>query len=194
MAKRYLDLVVSVLGLAWLWPLLVVLGLLLKLASPGSALFRQRRIGYRGRPFNCYKLRTMRAGPPQPSPHIEDWRAYVFNPPRRDPRVTAIGRALRVTGADELPQLLNVARGEMSLVGPRPELPELVAQYPPLYRRRHLVRPGITGLAQVNGRADLTYHQTMLYDLDYVEHHPFLRDIAILARTLLVALRRQGAR
>lgn len=194
MAKRYLDLLVSILGLAWLWPLLAVLGLLVKLESPGPVLFRQRRIGCQGRPFTCYKLRTMRVEPPPPAPQVEDWRTYVFNPPRRDPRVSAIGRVLRVTTADEFPQLLNVVRGEMSLVGPRPELPGLVAQYPSLYRRRHLLKPGMTCLAAVNGRSDLTYHQAMLYDLNYVEHHPFLRDIAILARTLLVVLRRQGAR
>ncbi len=105
-----------------------------------------------------------------------------------------MGRFLRQTSLDELPNLLNVLKGDMSLVGPRPEVPRLVEQYPPEYHRRHDVRPGITGLAQVNGRGDLTYHETIVYDLDYVNNHSFLRDLAILARTVPTVLRRRGAR
>jgi len=143
-----------------------------------------------------YKFRTMAAAA-QDRPfaqRIDDFRRFVFNPRQRDQRVTPIGRILRRTTIDELPQLLNVVRGDMSLVGPRPELPEIVAQYPPEYHRRHEVKPGMAGLAIANGRADLTYHEAMLYDLDYVDHHPFWRDLAILVGTAMAVLRQEGAR
>jgi lipopolysaccharide/colanic/teichoic acid biosynthesis glycosyltransferase len=175
--------------------LLLTLGLLLKLESPGPILFSQPRIGYKGRPFIFYKLRTMKVTPPGPPPKVEDFRSYIFNPPqRRDPRVTPIGYALRVTTVDEFPQLLNVLKGDMSLVGPRPEIPELVEQYPPLYHKRHLVKPGMTCLAAINGRSDLTYHLSMLYDLQYTKKRSFLYDVKIIARTLLAVMRREGAR
>ena len=194
-AKRLLDIAISALGLSCLWPLLAVMAMLIKVESPGPLLFRQTRIGYKGRPFNCYKLRTMRMGASPPPPRVEDWSAYLFSPPgRRSPRVTRIGNVLRITTLDELPQLLNVLRGEMSLVGPRPEIPELAGQYPSEYHRRHEVKPGMTCLAAIRGRSDLTYHQTMLYDLDYVDNHSLLRDIYIIARTMIVVARRQGAR
>ncbi len=196
MSRRLFDLVVAILALTVLWPLWALAVLLIKLDSPGPAVFGQRRIGYKGRPFTCYKFRTMAAAA-QESPYserIDDFRSFVFNPPRLDPRVTGVGRILRRTTLDELPQLLNVVRGDMALVGPRPELPEIVAQYPPEYHSRHRVKPGMAGLAIANGRADLTYHEAIIYDLDYVEHHPFRRDLAILARTAVAVLRGEGAR
>jgi lipopolysaccharide/colanic/teichoic acid biosynthesis glycosyltransferase len=195
MAKRYADILVSALGLACLWHLLLILGLLLKLEAPGPVLFRQTRVGYQGRPFTLYKLRTMKVLSPGPPPVVEDFRTYMFSPPlQRDPRVTPIGHALRVTTADELPQLLNVLKGDMSLVGPRPEIPELVKQYPPTYHKRHRVKPGMTCIAAIRGRSDLTYHQSMLYDLEYIKKRSFLHDAKIVARTLLTVARREGAR
>ena len=107
---------------------------------------------------------------------------------------TVIGRALRLCSLDELPNLLNVLRGDLHLVGPRPDEPELVAQYRPEWRRRHDVKPGITGLAQIHGRTDLTYGEMMAYDLDYVDDHPFRRDVQIMLKTLGVVARREGAR
>jgi lipopolysaccharide/colanic/teichoic acid biosynthesis glycosyltransferase len=107
---------------------------------------------------------------------------------------TVIGRALRACSLDELPNLLNVLRGDMHIVGPRPDEPELVAKYLPAYHRRHDVKPGITGLAQVNGRADLTYDEIMTYDLDYVDRNSFARDVQIMLKTLGVVVRREGAR
>ncbi len=115
---------------------------------------------------------------------MKDIASLVFNPPQRDRRVTPIGLVLRSTSLDEWPNLLNVIKGDMRLVGPRPDEPELVEQYLPLYHLRHWVKPGMTGLAQVNGRSNLTYHQMMTYDLDYVRNHSWRRDLAILGRTL----------
>jgi lipopolysaccharide/colanic/teichoic acid biosynthesis glycosyltransferase len=122
---------------------------------------------------------------------VEDIEAFQFRPVGRR---TAIGHALRACSLDELPNLLNVLRGDLHLVGPRPEEPEIVAKYRPEYHQRHRVKPGITGLAQINGRADLTYAEIMAYDLDYVARHPFWRDVQIMLRTLRVVIRREGAR
>lgn len=199
MLKRAFDIAVSGALLIALAPLLAMLALIVRLESPGPVLFRQPRVGKGGRIFTMYKFRTMRVAP-DPSlergtvPQITDFTTYVFDPLHGGKQYTRIGKFLRSTSLDELPNLWNVLRGDMSIVGPRPEVPELVAQYPPEYRRRHEVRPGITGLAQVNGRGELTYHEAMVYDLDYVEHHSFLRDMAILARTVPTVLSRRGAR
>ena len=181
------------LGLSLIWPLLALLALLIRLESPGSPLFRQARVGRGGRPYTVYKLRTMRAGAPAADLTVQDFNTFIFTP-AHDPRRTRLGMVLRVTSMDEAPQLLNVIRGEMALVGPRPEMPEVVAQYPPAYHERHNVRPGLTGLAQIHGRTDVTYSETMAYDLDYVSRHPFARDVMIMLKTLGVVLRREGAR
>jgi lipopolysaccharide/colanic/teichoic acid biosynthesis glycosyltransferase len=144
-----------------------------------------------------YKLRTMRhPRPGEVKPYvIEDWKTYVFSPPgERDPRLTRWGAFARKTSVDELPNLLNVLRGEMSLVGPRPELPEIVAQYPDAYHRRHDVHPGITGQAQASGRSDLTYDEIVTYDLAYVDRHSVMTDVHILWRTFAQALTGKGAR
>lgn len=199
MAKRAFDLLVAAAALLVLSPLMAAVALLVRLESPGPVLFRQPRVGKDGKVFSMYKFRTMRvdAGDDDastPVPRVSDFSTYVFDPMYGGKQYTRIGRFLRSTSLDELPNLLNVLRGEMSLVGPRPEVPELVAQYQPEYHRRHNVRPGITGLAQVSGRGSLTYEQTMLYDLDYVDDHSFLRDLIILAKTLPVVLSRKGAR
>jgi lipopolysaccharide/colanic/teichoic acid biosynthesis glycosyltransferase len=178
-------------------PLLLLIAILIKLSSPGPVLFRQKRIGFAEKPFLMYKFRTMKTGSENQKGHpqrVKDIASFVFNPPRRDHRVTPIGRVLRSTSLDEWPNLLNVIKGDMRLVGPRPDEPELVEQYLPLYHLRHWVKPGITGLAQVSGRSNLTYHQMMTYDLDYVRHHPWRRDLAILGRTLAVVLKKEGAR
>ena len=153
--------------------------------------------GLKGKPFTMYKLRTMRYPKPgEVQPHrVDDFDSFVFTPAGyRDPRITRWGEFARKTSIDELPNLLNVLKGEMSIVGPRPELPEIVAQYPPYYHRRHDVLPGIAGLAQVHGRSDLTYEEIVTYDLAYVEHHSVLSDIRILWRTALVVLTGSGAR
>ncbi len=186
-------------ALVVLSPLLIAVALLVRLESPGPLLFRQPRVGKDGRLFTMYKFRTMRSDAAEaeaaaPVPQVSDFDAYVFDPLYGGKQYTGVGRFLRSASLDELPNLLNVLRGDMSIVGPRPEVPALVGQYPPEYHRRHAVRPGITGLAQVNGRGGLTYEKTMLYDLDYVDRHSLLRDLLILARTVPVVLSRKGAR
>lgn len=201
MLTRVLDVSLALVGLVITAPVLVLVALLIKLDSKGPVLFKQRRVGYRGRQFTMYKFRTMAHGtnhsPDSGVPPVSgdiDFRTYVFDPSGDATGTTRIGRYLRRYSLDELPNLLNVLKGDMSLVGPRPEVPELVALYPPEYHQRHEVKPGITGLAQVKGRRDLTYHETVLYDLDYVRDHSLRRDLAILARTVPVVLSRKGAR
>ena len=133
----------------------------------------------------------------RPAPlRAADLPAYIFNPPQsgRDPRLTRLGAVLRRMSVDELPQLLNVVRGEMALVGPRPEIPEIVAQYPPEYRQRLVALPGMTGLAQISGRSDLTYLRAVAYDLVYIEHRSAHLDLIILHRTVAAVLRGAGAR
>jgi lipopolysaccharide/colanic/teichoic acid biosynthesis glycosyltransferase len=191
------DRIVAALGVAVFGPLIALLSLLVKLSSPGPALFKQDRIGLRGRTFTMMKFRTMTDNahrvwaPPQ---RVNDFSTFVFHSIWPDKRVTPLGRIMRRASLDELPQLFNIFRGDMRLVGPRPDEPYLVEQYRPEFHRRHDVKPGLTGLAQVSGRSDLTYSQMMAYDLNYVDHHPFARDLAILARTLSVVLRKEGAR
>ncbi len=197
--KRAFDIVVAGAMLIALSPLIVVVAIAVKLESPGPVVFRQQRVGRDGAAFSMLKFRTMRSdtkdagdGSP-PVPQVSDFSSYVFDPLYGGKQYTRIGRFLRSTSIDELPNLINVLRGEMSIVGPRPDVPELVAQYPTEYQRRHSVRPGITGLAQINGRSSLTYEEMMLYDLEYVDHHSLPRDLVILAKTLPAVLSRRGA-
>ena len=178
-AKRAVDIVAGVLLALILLPLIAALTLLIRLDG-GPALFRQGRIGERGRPITIYKLRTMRASD--------------SNPPRwssaRDPRVTPVGRFLRRTHLDEAPQILNVLRGEMSLVGPRPEQPEFVRRLEeslPFYQRRHLIKPGITGWAQIRcgyAGSDVGSAWKLCHDLYYMKYRSLRLDLLILARTL----------
>ncbi len=197
MLKRIFDVVVT-LAVA---PIVIFVtgltALALAIELRGSPLFVQVRIGKDGRPFRMFKLRTMRHAAPGETPRyvIQDWESYVFSPTgHRDPRLTRVGELARKTSIDELPNLVNVLKGEMSLVGPRPEIPEIVAQYPECYHRRHDVLPGIAGLAQVSGRSDLTYAETVNYDLQYVDSHSLFTDISIIVRAFTVVLRGSGAR
>jgi lipopolysaccharide/colanic/teichoic acid biosynthesis glycosyltransferase len=194
---RFFETTVAVLMLTVFSPLLLLVSILIKLGSRGPVLFRQKRIGFDEKPFLMYKFRTMKNGSENQKGHpqrVKNIASFVFNPPRRDHRVTPIGRVLRNTSLDEWPNLLNVIKGDMRLVGPRPDEPHLVEQYLPLYHLRHWVKPGMTGLAQVNGRSNLTYHQMMTYDLHYVKNQSWRRDLAIMGRTLAVVLKKEGAR
>ena len=197
LSVRIFDLLAAGLALTVLSPFLLLVAFLIRLDSNGPALFQQKRVGLNGRLFTTYKFRTMKRGsenePGYPQ-HIQDFSSFYFNPPKKDPRLTRIGRMLRGTSVDELPQLLNVVKGDMRMVGPRPDEPGIVSQYLSHYHRRHRVKPGITGLAQVTGRSNLTYEQTMAYDLVYADHYSFSGDLAILARTLRVVLSKEGAR
>lgn len=197
MAKRTFDLVLTILGAPLVLPILAILALALAIELRGNPFFLQARVGLQGRSFTLFKLRTMQhPRPGEVQPHvIDDWKTFIFSPPGTDnPRITRLGAFASKTSFDELPNLLNVLLGQMSLVGPRPELPGIVAQYPPHYHRRHDVPPGITGLAQVSGRSDLTYDEIVNYDLAYVDQHSVMTDIHILWRTFFQALTGKGAR
>jgi exopolysaccharide biosynthesis polyprenyl glycosylphosphotransferase len=183
--KRGFDLVLSAILLMVLSPLMLLVALWVRLDSPGPVLIHQRRVGAGGMPFFMHKFRTMYWRPEGPE-------AAVPKQPD-DPRVTRAGRFLRRTSLDELPQLWNVLRGEMSLVGPRPELPAIVDLYEPWQRKRFLVPPGMTGWWQVNGRAERSMHLNTEIDLYYVQNYSILLDLQILLRTLGAVIRGRGA-
>jgi exopolysaccharide biosynthesis polyprenyl glycosylphosphotransferase len=193
--KRALDFVGATVGLLLAAPVLAVAAVGVKLTTGGSAFYVQARAGLNGRPFRLWKLRTMSADAEERLPELVDLHALeepVFKL-REDPRVTRFGRFLRRTSIDELPQLLNVLRDEMSLVGPRPEQLELVEKYRPEYRFRLAVKPGLTGPMQVYGRADLSFEERLAVEREYVENLSVLRDLRILAMTVTPVLRRRGA-
>lgn len=176
-------------------PVLLLSAAAVRVSSRGPALFTQVRIGRGGRPFTMWKLRTMRVTAEDERPlvlHLNEHDGMLFKI-RRDPRTTAVGRVLRRFSIDELPQIWNVLRGDMALVGPRPPLPDEVAQYSLAASRRLLVKPGLTGLWQVSGRADLPSTEGVELDLDYVENWSLTRDLGILLRTVGAVVRGRGA-
>ncbi len=193
-AKRCMDIVGAAAGLLLFGPLLAVLALLIRRDS-GPAFFRQTRIGANGRAFDVLKLRTMAVDAEARLPLLQELNegAGPLFKMEHDPRVTRIGRLLRKYSLDELPQLWNVLRGEMSLVGPRPPLPHEAAEYVGHTHRRLLVKPGMTGLWQVSGRSELSWEQSVRLDLDYVQNWSLARDLTILARTVPAVVRAKGA-
>mgnify|MGYP001202328096 CR=1 FL=1 len=194
-AKEVFDRIGAVLLLVGLAPLLGLLALLIRYDSPGPVLFRQTRVGRDGREFTIYKFRTMYVDAEQRLAELLDRNeadGALFKI-RHDPRVTRVGRWLRRYSLDELPQLFNVVRGDMSLVGPRPPLPREVAQYPDDMRRRFVVKPGMTGLWQVSGRSDLSWEDSVQLDLRYVENWSLSLDLVILLKTLTAVWRAAGA-
>jgi exopolysaccharide biosynthesis polyprenyl glycosylphosphotransferase len=199
-AKRAMDLVGSACGLILLAPLLVLVGLLVKLESRGPVLFRQRRMGLGGRVFWCLKFRTMVTDAEQRLRELEarnESAGGVLFKIKNDPRITPLGRFLRRTSLDELPQLWNVLMGEMSLVGPRPlqlrDSEKLADLDPEGYARRLSVLPGVTGPWQVAGRSNMDSYRMLRLDLDYVENWSIAIDLEILARTVVVVLACRGA-
>jgi lipopolysaccharide/colanic/teichoic acid biosynthesis glycosyltransferase len=179
--KRTLDIVGSVLGLLLLSPLLLAVAAVVRLGLGRGVLFRQVRAGCHGRPFTVVKFRTM-----------TDERDTAGNLLPDEQRLTPLGRCLRSTSLDELPELVNVLRGEMSLVGPRPLPMRYLERYSSEQRRRHDVRPGITGWAQVHGRNALTWDERFAHDVWYADHLSFWLDVCIILRTFRVVLSRQG--
>lgn len=193
--KRACDVGVAMVALITLAPLLIVLGIAVALTSRGPVFFRQTRIGVEGRPFEMLKFRTMCVDAEIRRAELEcmnesDGPLFKL---RHDPRVTGVGRWMRRYSLDELPQLLNVVNGTMSLVGPRPALPTEVTDFTLVERRREAVQPGLTGLAQVHGRSDLAWSETVRLDLEYVAYHSLLLDLRILVRTLPAVLGTRGA-
>jgi lipopolysaccharide/colanic/teichoic acid biosynthesis glycosyltransferase len=183
-AKRALDVVLAAIGLVAAAPVLLVAAAAIRLETPGHPIYRQRRVGMGGREFDLYKLRTMVHG----AEHVGAGLAVAEG----DSRITRVGMLLRRASLDELPNLVNVLRGEMSIVGPRPTIPVQVAQYDERQRGRLAVRPGITGWAQVNGRASLPWSERIELDLWYVEHRSLWLDLRIIARTLRLVIGGDG--
>lgn len=179
MVKRPFDLIATLVLTVLLLPVLLLLALLIRIDSAGPVFFRQQRVGQDGKLFNLYKFRTMYVDAPK----------YAVSPTQsNDPRITRVGRFLRRTSLDELAQLINVVKGEMSLVGPRPEMPFIVKQYTAAHRQRLRVKPGITGLWQLSADRAFQIHENIQYDLYYIRHRGIFMDFAILLHTLVFAM------
>src|SRR3954451_7729192 len=181
---RFLDLLIATVALVVLSPFLLAAAIAIKLGSRGPVVYRQRRVGRGGVEFEMWKLRTMERG--------SDPVGVGTVVTRDDPRVTAAGRFLRRTSLDELPNLVNVLRGEMAIVGPRPTIPAQVDDYTPFQNRRHEVLPGITGWAQVQGRAGIPWEERIELDVEYVDRRSAALDARILAKTVWLVITGQG--
>jgi exopolysaccharide biosynthesis polyprenyl glycosylphosphotransferase len=195
MTKRAFDLLVSVLALPAALPVMGLAALAIRLEGPGPILYNAERVGENGRLFHMHKFRSMVPDADRLQPLVQQraQNGAVLHKRPDDPRVTRVGRVLRRTSIDELPQLFNVLKGEMSLVGPRPEIPGLVERYDPWQRKRFAVPQGLTGWWQINGRSDKPMHLHTEDDLYYVQHYSIWLDLQILVRTVWVVLRSRGA-
>jgi lipopolysaccharide/colanic/teichoic acid biosynthesis glycosyltransferase len=197
--KRALDVIAILLALPCVLPVAVVIALVIRATSAGPILFQQERVGCRGRRFMCLKFRTMFCGAETATHqgHLKNLMdadvPMVKMDARGDARIIPFGKILRSAGLDELPQLINVLKGEMSLVGPRPCLPYEAEQYLPWQQERFNAAPGLTGLWQVSGRNERTYDEMVRFDIEYAESASLMLDLRILAKTMPVVLRRQGA-
>ncbi len=195
LVKRLLDVVFALLALVVAALPMLVIALAVKLTSPGPVLFRQTRVGKGGRAFTCYKFRSMYRDAEQRKAdllHLNEADGPIFKI-RNDPRLTPFGRFLRRTSLDELPQIFNILKGEMSWVGPRPPTPDEVARYSEWHLKRLDVTPGLTGLWQVSGRSDLSFDEMVKLDLYYAENWSLAMDIIILLKTIPAVLKREGA-
>lgn len=193
--KRVLDFLASVVLAVVLIPLFFIIAIVIKLDSPGPVLFRQMRVGKNGKQFRFYKFRTMVKDAEQQREGIvslNEATGPMFKV-KNDPRITRASAFLRKTSLDELPQIINVIRGEMSLVGPRPALPNEVKEYNALGMKRLLVMPGMTGEWQVNGRSDSTFEDMIKNDMDYIKNWSIWLDIKIMIKTIPVIIYRRGA-
>ncbi|HEY5212468.1 MAG TPA: sugar transferase [Acidobacteriaceae bacterium] len=198
-AIRCFEICFSLAALFFLWPLIVMQWAWIRLGTPGPGLFRQRRLGRGAECFSFFKLRTMYVDARQRWPELY---AYDYNPTEleqlhfkveRDPRVTPQGHWLRPSSLDELPNFWNVIKGDMALVGPRPEIPEMLPYYSGEMLLKFSVRPGVTGLAQVSGRGRLSFFRTVEYDLEYVRKRSFRFDLRIIWLTIVKMVCRDGA-
>jgi len=182
--KPLFDRLIALLSLILLSPLLVLAAVFIKLDTSGPIIFSHRRIGLAGKPFQLYKFRSMTCDPTN---------SGSFQTRKNDPRITRSGRLLRSSSLDEIPQLVNVLKGDMSLVGPRPDVAAQEKDYRPEdWQKRLSVKPGITGLAQVNGRSDCSFEERLGYDIEYVDTAGLLLDLEILWKTVRVILSRKG--
>ena len=193
--KRLMDIILSIIGIMILSPVYLIIIIVIKLDSKGATIFKQVRVGKDGKNFTIYKFRTMivqAESKRQLDINPEDLENFVFQS-KSDSRVTKVGNFLRRSSLDEIPQLFNVLFGNMSLVGPRPEIPEVVKYYPESYHQRLLVLPGITGLAQISGRGEIELGKTVTYDLDYIKNFSVVLDIKILLLTVVSVFKKDGA-
>ncbi|MCM1992506.1 sugar transferase [Oceanirhabdus seepicola] len=192
--KRIMDITLSIIGIVILLPVFALISIAIKLDSKGPVIFKQSRVGKNNKNFKIFKFRTMRQNAHKEQKlEIENIHEFVFQS-GEDPRITKVGKFLRKTSLDEIPQLFNVLIGNMSLVGPRPEITEVVEHYPQEYKQRLLVLPGITGLAQISGRGEIELGKTIYYDLKYIKNFSVFYDIKILFNTIFSVLRKEGAR
>lgn len=195
LTKRILDIILAVAALMLLSPVLIITAILIKLTSRGEIIYKQERNGYKGKPFKMYKFRSMILNADMLLEKLEDCNeaeGHMFKI-KDDPRVTKIGRLIRKTSIDELPQLINIIRGDMSFVGPRPPLPKEVAKYEAWQKLRLSVKPGLTGLWQISGRSLLGFEEMVRLDLRYIRERSFLYDIKILLKTIPAAFNCFGA-
>lgn len=193
--KRVIDFVLSLIGIILLSPIFVILTIWIKLDSKGPAIFKQIRIGKDEIPFTIFKFRTMVVNADKKREleiDPENLENFVFQS-KSDNRITKSGAFLRRTSLDEIPQLFNVLVGNMSLIGPRPEIPEVVKYYPDQYRQRLLVTPGITGLAQISGRGEIELGKTIFFDLTYIQNFSLALDIKIFFKTIFSVFKKEGA-
>lgn len=193
--KRLLDFLLSLIGIIILLPIYLIIIIAIKLDSKGPTIFRQVRVGKDNVPFKIYKFRTMVIDAEKKRElaiDCDNIENFVFQS-KSDNRITKVGAFLRKTSLDEIPQLFNVLQGNMSLVGPRPEIPDVVKFYPEEYKQRLWVLPGITGLAQISGRGEIELGRTVYYDLTYIKNFSLLYDIKILIKTVINVFKREGA-
>ncbi len=203
LVKRVLSIILAALLLVLLAPFFMALVIAIRLDSPGPALFRQTRIGKNGKPFTFYKFRSMYHNIDR-SAHEAFLKAYVRGKvqegavelfkPVQDDQITRVGRFLRKTSLDELPQLINILKGEMSFIGPRPNVPAEVEAYSDWHMRRLATLPGVTGWAQIHGRSTIPFDQIVRYDIEYVENESLWLDVKILLLTIPTVLKGRGAR
>jgi exopolysaccharide biosynthesis polyprenyl glycosylphosphotransferase len=193
--KRYVDVILSLMVLPFVLPIITMTAIAIKLDSPGPIIFRQKRVGKWGKPFTCYKFRSMYVDAEARKAdlmHLNEADAIVFKI-AKDPRVTRVGRLIRKLSIDELLQIFNVLKGDMSLVGPRPPVPHEVANYEYEQMRRLHAIPGITGLQQVSGRSTLNFSRWVELDLQYIQEQSLLKDIEILIKTIPAVISGKGA-
>lgn len=196
---RIVEIALALMALVTTLPVMLVIAAVIRIDSPGPALFWQTRLGRDACPFRFVKFRTLYADARERWPELYTYRytpeqlAHLRFKIEGDPRVTRVGRWLRQSSLDELPNFWNVLTGDMALVGPRPEIPEMLPYYRSDQMRKFSVRPGVTGLAQISGRGRLTFNETVGLDLDYVRMHSLAGDLNILLRTLWKVVLRQGA-
>ena len=194
--KRLIDVIGALFGLIVLSPMLIIIGVLIKLESKGPIIFSQKRVGLNGKEFKMYKLRSMVVNAEEIKEKLKE-KNEMSGPMfkmKDDPRVTKVGKFIRKTSIDEIPQLINILKGEMSLVGPRPSLPKEVSKFEPWMLDRLMVKPGLTCYWQVSGRNNIDFIEWMRLDLQYVEDRSFLLDLKLIFKTFFVLFGDENAR